>query len=1190
MYLKKMEIAGFKSFAERTTIEFDQGLTAVVGPNGSGKSNITDAIRWVLGEQSAKNLRGGKMPDVIFSGTQKRSPLNIAEVTLVLDNESGYLPVAYSEISVTRRLSRSGESDFFLNKQRCRLKDIVELFMDSGLGKESFSIISQGKVESIFNSKPEERRGIFEEAAGVLKYKQRKQQAEKKLLATDENLSRVRDIIYELEVQLEPLKAEREKAKQYQEWQTTFKQMDVGLMAWDISENKERWTCLSRDKEKIDRELEALRRKIDEEERRIAVAEKEQQQLDKQLEDKQGALLIATEHFEQVEGKRNVWLERSKNATQTTEDNQRQRTEALRLLNDHRAQQLNLEKEQQALEQQLDGINQTIKRLENQQANLALDSKEQVEKIRSDLLENMQQQANTNNDLKHLEKQYEQETRRNEHGISRLTDIEQKKLELENMLASELRQKQEAEASLITQRETYQKAVETLTQLEEKYRLSEQRMYDAMKQVQQVQARYKSVSQLQDNYSGFYQGVKAVLTQRERLPGIIGALAELISVPPAYTLGIETALGAAAQHIVVEDESSARKAITYLKSKKQGRATFLPLTVIQGRTLSDTVLAQCRSHEGFIGLAEALVSYEDARLKAIIASVLGRTIIAKDLSSANELARMLNFKYRIVSLEGDIINPGGSMTGGATKYGSQGSLLGLANEEQTLKRKLQELKEEQIAKETNVAQLKESWLTHQNEVQVLKEVGEKQRLIVQKHEHQVALYEAELGQVKREYEVARYDTQEISDFLTEYEQEKQRLLEQKVAVSETIRLLEEQLKQANEDDVTKEERRLQYHHDLAEAKQERAVCEEKRSYCESQIAFYEQECKRLEGTISQLDQLLDGLVLSRSEQTALEEQLQQEMQQWTEEKQSLQVAITELREQRAVLMKKLKAADETLTVAYHDREQLLEKISDLNVQCSKAEIAMDSGLNYLQTEYQLTYEAAVAMYPLNETEIADKKRQRQTLKEQIGALGSVNLNAISQYDQVAERYEFLTTQRDDLLEAKETLLETMDEMDVSVKEQFSKVFYEIQGRFRVVFPEMFGGGYADLQLTNPDDLLTTGIEIVAQPPGKKLQNLSLLSGGERALTAIALLFAIIQVRPVPFCVLDEVEAALDEANVARFGRYLTEFENDTQFIVITHRKGTMEAADVLYGITMEESGVSQVVSVKMTDVDETLTA
>ena len=1184
MYLKRIEIAGFKSFADRTKIEFEEGVTAVIGPNGSGKSNITEAIRWVLGEQSAKSLRGGKMPDIIFAGSESRKQLNIAEVTVVLDNTDNYLPLGFSEVSVTRRYRRTGESDFFINKKACRLKDIQDLFMDSGLGKESFSIISQGKVEAIFASKPEDRRGIFEEAAGVLKYKQRKRKAEQKLFETEDNLSRVQDIIYELEDQLTPLAAQSEAAKEFLALKKELTATDVSLTVAKIKQTRDSWESAKTDFEELSKTVEEKSRFIQQTEQQLGTLREKRGSLDEQLETGQQQLLHLSEALKQTEGQKALLSERSKNTQKTSaeyretlNEQRKKKADAQANLQEVQTQQADKQTEKIALEEK-------IQQLTNEAEKYKKSPKELLEDLRGTYVELMQESANVSNELKYLERQYTQETAKNQQSVTRFEALRDQLEELTEQQSAAQTKTKTLEAQLTEEQENYRRLAEEKNAAQQQLQKEQQLMYDMMSQVQQARARQKSLQEIQENYSGFYQGVRSVLQHKEQLSGIVGAVAELIEVPEKYTLAIETALGASAQHIIVENEKDARQGITFLKKQRSGRGTFLPLTTIKPRSLGAHHYQAIKDVDGFLGVASELVSFSE-NVAPVMQNLLGAIVIARDLDSANLLARQLRYQVRIVSLDGDVMNAGGSMTGGATKQGNRGNLFNQGHELAEWTKRYEEINQALQAKEAFVRDLQAKIADQTESLETLRTQGEQTRLAYQEAQSSEERVATELTRLQKEQSLFSYEAKELESFLNDYQVQKETLEFKQVELKTQQDKINQEIQQLNEESDQLEEKRAGINAELSRLQADYAVLDERLLYLERQALGFEEQINELTNQIVNLENQLLALSSDSSDHEESEESLTQRLTELATAREHLQEQLAVWKEMRQSLQQQVDQADSELTEANREQKQLLARQSQADVQKNRYELKLDNALAYLQEEYSLTFEGAEAQAdPEIDQQVAQTEVSR--LKQAIEKLGPVNLNAIEQYQQVEERYDFLTTQRDDLLSAKEQLFETMDEMDDEVKTRFFTTFQAIREKFNVVFPNMFGGGRAELVLTDPDDLLNTGIEIEAQPPGKKLQSLSLLSGGERALTAIALLFSIIQVRPVPFCVLDEVEAALDEANVARFGRYLSAFQNDTQFIVVTHRKGTMEAADVLYGVTMQESGVSKIISVRLEEVKE----
>ncbi|EOE6429292.1 chromosome segregation protein SMC [Enterococcus hirae] len=1184
MYLKRIEIAGFKSFADKTVIDFENSVTAVVGPNGSGKSNITEAIRWVLGEQSAKSLRGGKMPDIIFAGSDSRKPLNVAEVTVLLDNSDHYLPLDYQEISVTRRYRRTGESDFFINKQPCRLKDIQELFLDSGLGKESFSIISQGKVEAIFSSKPEDRRGIFEEAAGVLKYKQRKKKAEQKLFETEDNLSRVQDIIYELQEQLTPLAEQSEIAKKFLQLKEELTQTDIALMITEINVAKKEWEEKQTQLTQFNQELTKLATHIQSQEAVLSEKRKQNAKKDRQIEKGQQSLLALSERLKQAEGQKDVLIERTKHTQKSTQEYQASLAEAQKKVAHFEELQEKLTKETTEKETEIQEAQQQLMKTQQELEKYQKSTKELLSELRDQYVDLMQEQANVGNELKYLERQYLQETSKSKQTLAKQSEVEASVLALSSQ-KQELSEKQANLQQALVKNQHELEEVQTKGKTVQTKLTNEQpKMYQLMNQVQQLQARQKSLQEIQENYFGFYQGVRLVLQHKQQLSGIVGAVAELIDVPSSFTLAIETALGGAAQHVIVENEHDARQAITYLKKQRGGRATFLPLTTIKPRQLPAHVLSQAAAVDGFLGIASEQVTFP-AEIQTVVHNLLGTILLAKDLTSANAIAQTIRYQYRVVSLEGDVMNAGGSMTGGANKRGNQGSLFSQNQELKQLTAEYEQADQQLQNQEKIVQELQTKVADLSQKQEKLRTQNEQLRFEEQEITNQLQNITNDLARFEKEKQLSNFETRELQQFIETYQKQQAELTARQKEIEQQRQQIDEEIKSLNQESDQMEEKRSQVQARKAQEQADLAVLKEQFNHLQIQLRGARvQKNEALERQTS-LEQQLATLTADFSDHEITEESLASQITELAQQREELQAELVAVKEQRERTQKEIDQLETVLAEKNQEQKQQLTEQSKLEVQKDRAEMLLDHQLSYLQTEYQISFEKAVTDYQPT-SDIVSSRTKVAVLKEQIADLGPVNIRSIEQFEQVNERHTFLATQRDDLLSAKNQLFETMEEMDAEVRARFKEVFEAIRQEFKVVFPNMFGGGRAELVLTDPSDLLKTGIEIEVQPPGKKLQSLSLLSGGERALTAIALLFSIIRVCPVPFCILDEVEAALDEANVKRFGRYLSDFQDDTQFIVVTHRKGTMVAADVLYGVTMQESGVSKIVSVRMEDINE----
>jgi chromosome segregation protein len=1184
MFLKQLEIVGFKSFAKKATIDFVPGVTAVVGPNGSGKSNITDAIKWVLGEQSVKTLRGAKMEDIIFAGSDSKRALNMAEVTLLLDNHDHHINVDYSEVSVTRRVFRSGESDFLLNGQKCRLKDIIDLFMDSGLGREAYSIISQGKIDDILNSKADEKRKIFEEAAGVLKYKTRKQQAEKKLTDSQEHLNRVEDIIHELDQQVGPLEIQASIAKDYLEKKASLESIEVALLAHDIEVTHQKW-------EQKAKEVEGLQEKdvdLSSEARLLeANGEADRQQLqayDQSIEELQESLLLVSEQLEKAEGQKNVLDERRKNAEESARSFAMKQEE---LTAKHSEVEHQLASETSVLNEQKAGLEKEQKELAEKLAlyeNFEQGMDEKLETLKSEYFEVMNRQTSLKNErrflteqldlLKQKQNQLEQDKQSSESKWSGVSGQEQELAERlkgkEDELAATRSRFAALDQTIEKQRNTYERDLGT---------------YQKMSNViEQAASRRDMLKEMEDDYAGFFGGVKLVLKAANKpLKGIHGAVAELIQVNKSYETAIETALGGAMQNIVVETEADGREAIQFLKKRQGGRATFLPLSVMKSRQLAARDLSLVQDQEGFVGTADALVRYEP-KFHGVIRHLLGNVVIARDLKSAGALANLLGYRYRIVTLDGDVISPGGAMSGGSRKQTTV-NLLGRQGEIEQLNGKIKEMQVQKGNAEEKLTALKQAIQETNREARVTREALE--RLTAECH-----ALEAEHKELLFVVKTMRDRQDLLSRDQTSFAEESHSLalrLETLTEELEGLALDEKNLHQAIEDLTYQKKNQEQSKQSLNEhltnlkvsvGRQQEVVS----AQCDK-VERLQTEKRSLEDEIheTELSKLRLGEVVQNhtGDRQSISDKLEvlrkdkEAVTKWIAERRGVRLALFENLQENEAELKEIKRLHRGITEALRREEVILERL----------DVELETLLNTLREDYELGFEQARENYPLT-LEESDARRQVKLIKRAIEELGNVNIGAIEEYDRVSTRLTFLNSQRNDLLEAKQTLLDVIEEMDEEVSKRFEESFRAIRAHFQTVFSELFRGGRADLVLTDPDDYLESGVDILAQPPGKKLQHLSLLSGGERALTAIALLFAILKVRPVPFCVLDEVEAALDDANVDRYADYLTKFSQETQFIVVTHRKGTMEKADVLYGVTMQESGVSKLVSVRLEETAE----
>ncbi len=982
MYLKEIRSVGFKSFAEKTIVDLTSGISGVVGPNGSGKSNIVDAVRWVLGEQSVKQLRGeGAMSDVIFSGSKSRRAATSASVTLVFDNSDKYLPIDYTEVSVKRCIYKTGENEYYLNNEKCRLKDITDLFVDTGVSKESFNIISQGDIGAILSNKPEERRIIFEAAAGTLKYKKRKDEALRKLDRTHENMARVNDIILEIETNLEPLKKQSIDAKKYLENKKRLDEIEVSLIVSEVNSINIDYQNNKRLVRQLNEEIMNLESNSNLDNSKIEKLKLEQTKKEEELYKLQSLLAKVSGETQSLLGKKDLIVERQKYNAKDSK------------------------------------VHENIMNL-----------KESILKKENEIF-----------------------------GVKNTIDIINKKIQSVN---EKLNNKERLFEEVKTIRDENERKLTEVTRLENETKYRIEMLRNAV-----------------ENNSGLPYAVKHVL-DNPKLAGIHGVIGSLVDTDKEYATAIAVALGAASNYIVVEDEFVAKEAIKFLKVNKFGRATFFPLNIIKPREIDNATYRILRDNSDFIGVASDLVRYESTYDK-IIKNQLATTIVTSDIDAANKIAKDINYRYKVVTLDGELLNVGGSLTGGTVK--NQTNLI-------TQKHEL----------EDNIKNLE----------------------LIQK---QSANLEMNINEIDSKYKVIL--------------EERNKFMEEKTDLQISLKYEEERQKLFNE------------------------------------------ELTKLKEESHNINDLINGN-LSKEEEKILEEYYEKE-----KEKKELTIKVENLKSEVNGYKEQINDMERASKINNSEFYKKQQELKNLEIMVNRADVKLDNLLNTLTEDYAMTFEKAKANYFLE----MDEKEARTIVdkcKIEIKKLGEVNVGAIEEYERVSQRYDFLNSQKEDLTKAEDTILEIIKELDGIMKEKFMETFEIVKEKFTEVFKKLFGGGTAELKLTDPDDILSTGIDIKALPPGKKLQHISLLSGGEKTLTAISLLFAILETRPVPFCILDEVEAALDEVNVDNFGKFLNEFKNKTQFIVITHKKKTMEYADVLYGITMQESGVSKLVSVKLEDIKD----
>lgn len=1185
MYLKAIEVQGFKSFADKTVLEFNSGITSVIGPNGSGKSNISDAVRWVLGEQSAKTLRGGKMEDVIFAGTEHRKPMGFAEVSLTLDNSDNALPVDYSEVTITRRIYRSGESEYMLNRTSCRLKDIHELLLDTGLGKDGYSIIGQGRVDEILSSKSEDRRHIFEEASGIMKYKVRKLEAEKKLELTQQNLVRINDIINELENQLEPLKKQSETARRYMSLRESLKELEVNVFIENISRFREKLKEYEEQYSLIKQNIEDENKKLE----NVALANQHKTEMLKTLEEKltnsrqlfyelEGNLEKCNSDIKLNEEKMNNLMQNirrvdgeitevnSKLEQLTKEEMAKQTRMAylVRKQEEYSSKLAAYEKQMEALLALLDENERHIELLKSSimdKLDLLSDKKTQINNVKNHV-ENLQKRQNSiDNENYHLTLDKDRENIKKEDLTINLTKINNEIKQAASKLEHLHKEKTELETTLQEQRK---------------------KQNNIKSELQVKASRQKILQDMERNLEGYNRSVKEILNACQRSAelgsGIRGALAQLITVDKKYETAVEMSLGGALQNIVTSTEEAAKKAIEYLKKNRMGRATFLPISAVSGRYLEAGTVTQLKAIEGFCGIAADLVTC-DQEYRGIVLNLLGKVVVVRDLDTGIHMARRFGYSFRIVTLEGDLLNTGGSMSGGSTDTRT-GGILSRHREISEIKEELDTLKKEEIAVDATISEVismleevteevnSEEERIRNNELVKIREESHLAQVVenIRRADAKIEMLKEEKNQLKRQEE-------ETNDEMKKYLEEQNAIEKDMAETKEIIAKHQEKHKESQ----TERDNLLQ---DITDFKiSVNSIIESLQTVKESveRIASEREELLRSIERRNREKHKNDEEIKSLREKN---EGLLRLIKKYGEEKAGKTFEIDRTVEERKVIEEEL--ADTLNSIKDINKNILLlqEEYNRIEVRRAKSEADMEGIQNRLWDEYELTYTNAL-QYKKDIDNIALAQKSINEYRNQIRELGAVNVASIDEYVKTKERFEFMSIQRDDMEQAREKLNRVIQEITTQMKQQFMAQFRLINANFSTVFRELFEGGRAELILVDEQNVLESGIEIEVQPPGKKLQNMMLLSGGERAFTAIALLFSILKLSPTPFCILDEIEAALDDANVSRFAQYLRKFADTTQFVIVTHRKGTMEAADTLYGVTMQEHGVSKVVSMRL---------
>lgn len=1175
MYLKEIEIQGFKSFADKTKVLFDQGVTAVVGPNGSGKSNITESLRWALGESSVKSLRGGKMPDVIFAGTESRKPLNYASVIVTLDNQDGFIKDAGQEIKVERHIYRTGDSEYKIDGKKVRLRDIHDLFLDTGLGRDSFSIISQGKVEEIFNSKPEERRAIFEEAAGVLKYKTRRKETESKLQQTQDNLDRLEDIIYELDNQIKPLEKQAATARKFIELDGQRKAIYLDVLVAQIQANKAELDVTEEELNQVQELLTSYYQKRQDLEEENQTLKKKRHDLQAEMAKDQSSLMDLTSLISDLERK----LALSKLETEQVALNQQEAQARLASLDEKRKALIQEKEEKETnlsqLEENLAVNTKEVNRLEAELLAFSDDPDQMIEQLRERFVAFLQEEADVSNQLTRIENDLENSRQQTQKQEEQLVSLKEQLATAKSKAADQelaLKSAKEEVQNLLADYQTSAKEEEAQKQA---YQSQQNQLFDRLDSLKNKQAKAQSLENILKNHSNFYAGVKSVLQEKNRLGGIIGAVSEHLTFDVRYQTALEIALGASSQHIIVEDEQAATKAIDFLKRNRSGRATFLPLTTIKARSISGQNQDVIASSPGFLGMADELVTF-DAKLEAIFKNLLATTAIFDTVEHARDAARKVRYQVRMVTLDGTELRTGGSYAGGANR---QNNSIFIKPELEQLQKEIAQEEKLLRQEEENLKSVQENLATLTQTLETIKSQGEQARI---QEQGLYLAYQQTCQQVEELETLLELQEQELTNLRGgDWQAEKEKCQERLAVIATEKQKLEFEIEEIKSNKNAIQERYQNLQEKLSQERLRKTEMLGQKRYEVSDIERINKELENLNIEQEEIERLLQEKVdnLEKVDTELLAKQEAEAKSQKEEIQQGLIRKQFELDDIEGQL-------DDIASHIEQARQQNEEWIrKQTRAEATKEKIT--DRLRYLQgqltEEYQISYtEALEQANQLEDLAVAEQKVK--DLEKSIRSLGPVNLDAIEQFDEVHERLEFLNSQRDDILSAKNLLLETITEMNDEVKERFKSTFEAIRESFKVTFNQMFGGGQADLILTE-GDLLNAGVEISVQPPGKKIQSLNLMSGGEKALSALALLFSIIRVKTIPFVILDEVEAALDEANVKRFGDYLNRFDKDSQFIVVTHRKGTMAAADSIYGVTMQESGVSKIVSVKLKDLE-----
>lgn len=1181
MFLKRLELQGFKSFADKTVLEFMPGITAVIGPNGSGKSNISDSIRWVLGEQSMKSLRGNKSEDIIFAGTQNRKSLGFAEASIVIDNSDGKLPIEFAEVVVTRRIFRNGDSGYFINKTPCRLKDVLELFMDTGIGKDGYSIIGQGKIDEILSNKSEDRRNIFEEAAGIVKYRARKTESEKKLEQTKLNLLRINDILSEIEANIEPLKKQSDKAKKFLELRDELKSIEIGLFLYNIDNYKEQLKKLAED-------IDIILSEQKEEESRLSVIQNLKENLKLELEEvitkieeTQNLGFESEKKIEQINSEINVAETKITNNIQNREtylkeiEELNKRNTEIKEEKDNRiSKKDNLLANREKFAKELEEKEKTL----NEISSKFSDEEKKIEEKKKQVEQNTEVKYENREKINTIEINNDNLSKRGKTVQNEITDTISK-LDEKRMIKSELLKTfNEKEAK---RNECEKRLNEIKTKKDEantKILNYENKINDLSTELRVKDSKQKFLSEMEKEKEGYSRAVKALLLECEKdsklNKGVKGVLANIITVPTEYQIAIETVLGQTLQNIVTETEEDAKKLIEYLRKNNLGRASFLPIASVKGKKVDRLIK---NNLQGVIGIASDLVK-ADKEYEGIILNLLGRTVVVENMDTAIILARQNSYGFRIVTLKGDIINPSGAISGGSIAQKTS-SIIGRTSQIKELEREIEKLKQEieKVSKEKE--EYEESIEDLLEEITSIEQSSQEIQIEYATEKQRIESLEESILNLETRLESLKTESKQIEQTILENEKQKSTIKEKTMELEKEIEAISGEIQAFAEKDKENQKYIDDLNFEITNLKISLSSFDESSNSMQEILERIETELQANTSKIESKQEQSKQVLEENEKLKKTIENLKQSIEQIKQEVSLSSETVEKLKQEKIEKNNSITKTETEIEEKYRIIEEIKNQTNKLEVKKSKIDVELEQIINKMWEDYEITPNTAGEYKKPND--IAETTKNVKNLREKIKELGSINIDSIEEYKQTKERYDYMCEQRLDLENSSNKLKKVIQDMTKIMKEQFEAQFKTINKNFGEVFKELFGGGKAELRLTDEEDILNCGIEIEVQPPGKKLQNMSLLSGGERAFTAIALLFAILKINPAPFCVLDEIEAALDDVNVYRFADYLKKFTQDTQFLVITHRKGTMEASDTVYGITMEESGISKLLSMKL---------